>query len=114
MSKRDPNVRAFLDKQVHIATEHFGKLDPLDLDEYLAHGGFEALRKCLGIKLNDRPHPGPLPQERRNVRRLHWNRLVALVRAALDLKQPDSRCPLSPGERVRVRASVKSNSVRAS
>jgi NADH:ubiquinone oxidoreductase subunit E len=49
MSKRDPNVRAFLDKQVHIATEHFGKLDPLDLDEYLASGGFEALKKCLGV-----------------------------------------------------------------
>ncbi|MBI3851887.1 MAG: NAD(P)H-dependent oxidoreductase subunit E [Verrucomicrobia bacterium] len=48
MSKRDPNVRAFLDKQVHIATEHFGKLDPLDLDEYLAHDGFAALAKCLG------------------------------------------------------------------
>jgi len=48
MSKRDPGVRAFLDKQVHIATEHFGKLDPLDLDEYLAHGGFRALAKCLG------------------------------------------------------------------
>jgi NADH-quinone oxidoreductase subunit F len=48
MSKGDPNVRAFLDKQVHIATEHFGKLDPLDLDEYLAHGGFAALEKCLG------------------------------------------------------------------
>jgi len=47
MSKRDPAVRAFLDKQVHIATEHFGKLDPLDLDEYLANGGFAALRKCL-------------------------------------------------------------------
>ena len=49
MSKRDPNVRAFLDKQVHIATEHFGQLDPLDLDEYLAHGGFGALAKCLGL-----------------------------------------------------------------
>ena len=48
MSKRDPNVRAFLDRQVHIATEHFGKLDPLDLDEYLAHGGFAALKKSLG------------------------------------------------------------------
>jgi NADH-quinone oxidoreductase subunit F len=47
MSKRDPNVRAFLGKQVHIATEHFGRLDPLDLDEYLAHGGFEALKTCL-------------------------------------------------------------------
>ncbi len=48
MSKRDPNVRAFLDKQVHIATEHFGQLDPLDLDEYLAQDGFAALTKCLG------------------------------------------------------------------
>ena len=48
MSKRDPGVRAFLDKQVHIATEHFGQLDPLDLDEYLAHDGFRALAKCLG------------------------------------------------------------------
>ncbi len=49
MSKRDLNVRAFLDRQVHIATEHFGRLDPLDLDEYLAHGGFKALARCLGI-----------------------------------------------------------------
>ena len=47
MSKRDPDVRAFLENQVHIATEHFGKLDPLDLDEYLAHDGFAALRRCL-------------------------------------------------------------------
>jgi NADH:ubiquinone oxidoreductase subunit F (NADH-binding)/NADH:ubiquinone oxidoreductase subunit E/Pyruvate/2-oxoacid:ferredoxin oxidoreductase delta subunit len=47
MSKRDPGVRVFLEKQVHIATEHFGQLDPLDLDEYLAHEGFVALRKCL-------------------------------------------------------------------
>ena len=48
MSKRDPAVRAFLERQVHIATEHFGQLDPLDLDEYLAHDGFAALRRCLG------------------------------------------------------------------
>jgi len=47
MSKRDPAVRAFLDKQVHIATEHFGRLDPLDLDEYLANDGFVALRRCI-------------------------------------------------------------------
>ncbi len=47
MSKRDPGVRAFLENQVHIATEHFGKLDPLDLDEYVAHEGFAALRRCL-------------------------------------------------------------------
>jgi NADH-quinone oxidoreductase subunit F len=49
LSKRDPSVRAFLERQVHIATEHFGKLDPLDLEEYVAHGGFAALGKCLGV-----------------------------------------------------------------
>lgn len=48
LSARDTGVKAFLEKQVHIATEHFGKIDPLDLEEYLAHDGFVALRKCLG------------------------------------------------------------------
>ena len=57
LSKRDPAVRAFLDKQVHIATEHFGRLDPLDLDEYLANGGFEALAKCFGTRNLVKPHP---------------------------------------------------------
>ncbi len=47
MTRLDPEVRAFLERQVHIATEHFGKLDPLDLDEYMAHDGFAALRSCL-------------------------------------------------------------------
>ena len=47
MSLREPGVKAFLDKQVHIATEHFGRLDPLDLDEYIKHGGFVALRRCI-------------------------------------------------------------------
>jgi NADH:ubiquinone oxidoreductase subunit F (NADH-binding)/NAD-dependent dihydropyrimidine dehydrogenase PreA subunit len=41
-------VADFLDKQVHIATEHYGRLDPLDLDEYLQNDGFEALHKCIG------------------------------------------------------------------
>jgi NADH-quinone oxidoreductase subunit F len=44
---RQPEVGAFLGRQVHIATENFGKIDPLDLDEYVAHGGFEALKRCL-------------------------------------------------------------------
>jgi len=44
---RDPPVAAFLGPQRHIATEHCGDLDPLDLDEYLAHDGFMALRRCL-------------------------------------------------------------------
>jgi NADH-quinone oxidoreductase subunit F len=33
----------FLGSQVRIATEHYGEMDPLDLDEYLAHDGFRAL-----------------------------------------------------------------------
>jgi NADH-quinone oxidoreductase subunit F len=47
MDTKKEEVCAFLEKQVHIATEQFGKADPLDLDEFLAHGGFEALAKCL-------------------------------------------------------------------
>lgn len=47
MNLREPGVKAFLDRQVHIATEHFGKVDPLDLDEYLSCAGFDALRIAL-------------------------------------------------------------------
>ena len=39
--------REFFRQQVHIAMEHYGRLDPLDLDEYIAHEGFEALRRCV-------------------------------------------------------------------
>ncbi len=42
-----PRVTAFFGRQQHIATEHFGQLDPLDLEEYLAHDGFAGLRACL-------------------------------------------------------------------
>ena len=48
MSEAEPEVSAFLGKQVHIATEQFGQVDPLDLDEFLAHEGFAALSRCLG------------------------------------------------------------------
>jgi len=44
---QDRPVADFLNRQIHIATEHCGSIDPIDLDEYLHHGGFEALRKCL-------------------------------------------------------------------
>ncbi|MBN1443656.1 MAG: NAD(P)H-dependent oxidoreductase subunit E [Planctomycetes bacterium] len=44
---RDPQVSAFLGRQVHIATEHFGEIDPLDLRQYIDRGGFQALRRCL-------------------------------------------------------------------
>ena len=44
---RDPPIAAFLGTQKHIATEHWGDINPTDLDEYLEHDGFKALRQCV-------------------------------------------------------------------
>lgn len=44
---REKHVEAFLGKQIHIATEHRGELDPGDLDQYLRKGGFTAVEKVL-------------------------------------------------------------------
>jgi len=44
---RDPTVTAFLGRQRHIATELCGNIDPIDIEEYLAAGGFQALERCL-------------------------------------------------------------------
>ena len=44
---RDPPVMAFLGRQEHLATEHCGHIDPIDLDEYLGRDGFKALQTCL-------------------------------------------------------------------
>jgi NADH-quinone oxidoreductase subunit F len=44
---RDAPVCAFLGPQQHLATELYGVIDPLDLEDYIANGGFSALRKCL-------------------------------------------------------------------
>ncbi len=38
---------AFWNCQKRIVTEHGGALAPLDLDEYIRHGGFAALKTCL-------------------------------------------------------------------
>jgi NADH-quinone oxidoreductase subunit F len=46
LNTRDGPVCEFLGPQKHLATEHFGHIDPLDLDEYLRHDGFVALRRC--------------------------------------------------------------------
>ncbi|MBN1864791.1 MAG: hypothetical protein JW808_07815, partial [Victivallales bacterium] len=43
----DGPVEAFLGKQRHIATESYGKISPLNLDEYECHGGFDALRRVF-------------------------------------------------------------------
>jgi bidirectional [NiFe] hydrogenase diaphorase subunit len=40
-------AQAFFDRQVRIATEHSGRIDPEDLDDYVAAGGYAALRKTL-------------------------------------------------------------------
>ena len=44
---RDESVAGFLGKQKHIATEHCGAIDPVDIDEYVHNNGFKALRKCV-------------------------------------------------------------------
>jgi NADH-quinone oxidoreductase subunit F len=54
VDRNDPGLRAFFDRQVHIAMEHYGRLDPLDLEEYLAHDGFVALARCLGVRSAER------------------------------------------------------------
>ncbi len=44
ITPRDDAARAFLGKQRHIVLEGCGEMDPLDLDEYEARGGYAALR----------------------------------------------------------------------
>ncbi len=44
---RDQAVSDFLGRQVHIATEHCGRIDPTDMDEYLRHDGFKALETAV-------------------------------------------------------------------
>jgi len=44
---RDGPVSAFLGRQKHIATEHCGVIDPVDMEEYLRRDGFRALKRCM-------------------------------------------------------------------
>ncbi|MEW6071870.1 MAG: NAD(P)H-dependent oxidoreductase subunit E [Planctomycetota bacterium] len=44
---RDRPVADFLGRQRRIATEGSGEIDPLDVDEYVARGGFAGLDCCL-------------------------------------------------------------------
>jgi len=43
---REKHLENFLGYQLHIATEHYGLLSPLSLDEYRSKGGFEGLRRA--------------------------------------------------------------------
>jgi NADH:ubiquinone oxidoreductase subunit F (NADH-binding)/NAD-dependent dihydropyrimidine dehydrogenase PreA subunit/(2Fe-2S) ferredoxin len=44
---REKHVSSFLGKQFPIATEHRGMINPLDLEEYLQHGGFQAIKRMF-------------------------------------------------------------------
>jgi len=43
---REKHLDNFLSYQKHIATEHYGVISPLGLNEYIEHGGFEGLHKA--------------------------------------------------------------------
>ncbi len=47
LDAKDKQVVSFLGRQAPIATEFRGSINPMDIDEYLSRGGFEALKKCL-------------------------------------------------------------------
>ena len=44
---RDKPVSQFLGKQIPIATEDRGDINPLDIDEYISRGGFSGLNRAL-------------------------------------------------------------------
>ena len=45
--KEDADGKKYLDRQVKIALKNCGVIDPESLDEYLAAGGYEGLKKCI-------------------------------------------------------------------
>lgn len=47
LNVREKQVSSFLGRQIPIATEHRGAIDPLDLAEYRRGHGFRALSRCL-------------------------------------------------------------------
>ena len=50
---RDPPIAEFLGPQKHIATQHSGRVQPTDLDEYLDRDGFQALERCVTSRSPD-------------------------------------------------------------
>jgi len=52
-NERTDTINSFLSNQVHISTEGYGIFTPLDLDEYCAHSGFEALRKVISSQTRE-------------------------------------------------------------
>ena len=46
-AERTQHINTFFNGQQRISTEGYGLMNPLDIDEYIKFGGFEALRKAL-------------------------------------------------------------------
>ena len=44
---REKQVSDFLDRQIPIATQYRGIINPLDIEEYKSHEGFAAMKTCL-------------------------------------------------------------------
>jgi len=51
-NERTTVINSFLSNQLHISTEGYGILTPLNFDEYCAHQGFEGLKKVLKARSN--------------------------------------------------------------
>ncbi len=49
ISMREKPVASFLGKQIPIATEYRGIINPVDVEEYIKRGGFTALKKMFGL-----------------------------------------------------------------
>jgi NADH-quinone oxidoreductase subunit F len=47
INMRESRVTAFLGPQKHLAMEHYGLMDPTDIDDYLRLDGFKALERSL-------------------------------------------------------------------
>jgi NADH-quinone oxidoreductase subunit F len=50
---RDPEIRSYLDPQLHIATESNGDSDPVNINEYCSTDGFAGLRHVLETMRSD-------------------------------------------------------------
>ena len=46
-NERTDIINSFLSNQLHISTEGYGVLTPLNIDEYISHQGFEALKTAI-------------------------------------------------------------------
>ena len=48
--QRNQHINTFLEGQHRISTEGYGLMNPLDIDEFIARGGFKGLRKALTME----------------------------------------------------------------